>query len=363
MKISGEAMISLPGRVVLTDSTPRRSRSRPVFDQPQVRCSATWDSPVTAGGTRADERDLLWHRTPGRLRLRRGVDRWHHSAAARSFASPEIFIAAAAERTQEHQAGHRGDLAVVPQPAVGGGADGAAGSPHQGPDDARRRAGLAAHRLGHDRAQPDPDPGAAGDQPRGGHAAADQRRTVTVDTGTHQLHDARLHLRPYSDPHFDVAVAAVASPTGRGWLAGTASACCPSGNPDRRWVRRAGVPLERDGGAGGHLWDHGGPGEVAPGRPDAHRGDREQAYRTSSTASSSGSATFQKVAAFRRWPWTAAMSGNDRLHQRGRGRRDRHRGGREGTGPAARRQRAGSARCCCWRTSGPTRWPPAAPSS
>jgi limonene 1,2-monooxygenase len=37
---------------------------------------------------------------------------------------------------------------------------------------------------------------------------------VTVDTGTHQLIDARLHLRPYSDPLFDVAVAAVASPTG-----------------------------------------------------------------------------------------------------------------------------------------------------
>ena len=37
---------------------------------------------------------------------------------------------------------------------------------------------------------------------------------VTIDTGTHTLHDARLHLRPYSDPHFEVAVAAVASPTG-----------------------------------------------------------------------------------------------------------------------------------------------------
>jgi len=37
---------------------------------------------------------------------------------------------------------------------------------------------------------------------------------ITIDTGTHQLVDARLHLRPYSDPHFDVAVAAVASPTG-----------------------------------------------------------------------------------------------------------------------------------------------------
>jgi limonene 1,2-monooxygenase len=37
---------------------------------------------------------------------------------------------------------------------------------------------------------------------------------VTIDTGTHRLVNAQLHLRPYSDPHFDVAVAAVASPTG-----------------------------------------------------------------------------------------------------------------------------------------------------
>jgi limonene 1,2-monooxygenase len=37
---------------------------------------------------------------------------------------------------------------------------------------------------------------------------------VTLDTGTHRLVNAQLHLRPYSDPHFDVAVAAVASPTG-----------------------------------------------------------------------------------------------------------------------------------------------------
>ncbi len=37
---------------------------------------------------------------------------------------------------------------------------------------------------------------------------------VSVKTRTHELIDARLHLRPYSDPLFDVAVAAVASPTG-----------------------------------------------------------------------------------------------------------------------------------------------------
>jgi limonene 1,2-monooxygenase len=35
-----------------------------------------------------------------------------------------------------------------------------------------------------------------------------------VQTPTQELIDARLHLRPYSEPHMDVAVAAVASPTG-----------------------------------------------------------------------------------------------------------------------------------------------------
>ena len=37
---------------------------------------------------------------------------------------------------------------------------------------------------------------------------------VSARTRTHELVDAQLHLRPYSDPLFDVAVAAVASPTG-----------------------------------------------------------------------------------------------------------------------------------------------------
>jgi limonene 1,2-monooxygenase len=38
--------------------------------------------------------------------------------------------------------------------------------------------------------------------------------TVTEKTRTHELVNARLHLRPYTEPCFDIAVAAVASPTG-----------------------------------------------------------------------------------------------------------------------------------------------------
>src|SRR5258705_3435896 len=42
---------------------------------------------------------------------------------------------------------------------------------------------------------------------------------VTFKNHRWDLRDARLHLRPYSNPLFDVAVAGVASPTG-GQLAG-----------------------------------------------------------------------------------------------------------------------------------------------
>lgn len=38
--------------------------------------------------------------------------------------------------------------------------------------------------------------------------------TVTERTRTHELVNARLHLRPYTEPCFDIAVAGVASPTG-----------------------------------------------------------------------------------------------------------------------------------------------------
>jgi limonene 1,2-monooxygenase len=38
--------------------------------------------------------------------------------------------------------------------------------------------------------------------------------TVSRQTRTHTLIDARLHLRPYTEPRFEIAVAAVASPAG-----------------------------------------------------------------------------------------------------------------------------------------------------
>ena len=114
-----------------------------------------------------------------------------------------------------HQARHRRRQRLVPQSAVGGGAHRAARPSDARAGDARRRPGLAADRRRHDRAAAEPDARAiwktglgiitkllTGDEP------------VTFKNDRWDLHEARLHLRPYSNPLFDVAVAAVASPTG-----------------------------------------------------------------------------------------------------------------------------------------------------
>ena len=57
----------------------------------------------------------------------------HHSAGSEIIASPEIFIAAAAERTKHIKLGTGVTSLELPQPAVGGRADGAAGPPDPRP--------------------------------------------------------------------------------------------------------------------------------------------------------------------------------------------------------------------------------------
>ena len=61
--------------------------------------------------------------------------------------------------------------------------------------------------------------------------------TVTDETDWFTLQDARLQLPPYSDPCFDIAVAASFSPTGARAAASTASACSRSRRPrGRAWT-------------------------------------------------------------------------------------------------------------------------------
>jgi limonene 1,2-monooxygenase len=138
----------------------------------------------------------------------------HHSAGSEIIASPEIFIAAAAERTRRIRLG-----------------TGVISLSYHNPLWVAERIVLLDH-LTRGRAMLGVGPGSLptdsamiGLNPTDTRELLDENldivmrllrgdEPVTATTRTHQLIDARLHLRPYSDPLFDVAVAAVASPTG-----------------------------------------------------------------------------------------------------------------------------------------------------
>jgi limonene 1,2-monooxygenase len=144
----------------------------------------------------------------------------HHSAGSEIIASPEIFIAAAAERTRNIKLG-----------------TGVTSLSYHNPLWVAERMVLLDHltkgrvMLGVGPGSLPTDSAMIGLNPTQTRELLETNldvvmrlltsdEPVTIETGTHSLHDARLHLRPYSDPHFDVAVAAVASPTGPR-LAGT----------------------------------------------------------------------------------------------------------------------------------------------
>jgi limonene 1,2-monooxygenase len=138
----------------------------------------------------------------------------HHSAGSEIIASPEIFIAAAAERTKHIRLG-----------------TGVTSLSYHNPLWVAERMVLLDH-LTRGRVMLGVGPGSLPtDSAMIGLTPTDTRELLDVnldivmrllrgdepvnaETRTHKLIDARLHLRPYSDPLFDVAVAAVASPTG-----------------------------------------------------------------------------------------------------------------------------------------------------
>jgi limonene 1,2-monooxygenase len=138
----------------------------------------------------------------------------HHSAGSEIIASPEIFMAAAAERTKHIKLG-----------------TGVTSLSYHNPLWVAERMVLLDHltrgrtMLGVGPGSLPTDSAMIGLNPTDTRELLDENldivmrllrgdEPVNAKTRTHQLIDARLHLRPYSDPLFDVAVAAVASPTG-----------------------------------------------------------------------------------------------------------------------------------------------------
>jgi limonene 1,2-monooxygenase len=137
----------------------------------------------------------------------------HHSAGSELIAAPEIFIAAAAERTKHIRLG-----------------TGVTSVSYHNPLWVADRMVLLDH-LTRGRTMLGVGPGSLPtDSAMIGLNPTDTREllevnldiimrllageTVTAETRTHQLVDAQLQLRPYTEPCFEVAVAAVASPTG-----------------------------------------------------------------------------------------------------------------------------------------------------
>ena len=137
----------------------------------------------------------------------------HHSAGTEIIASPEIFIAAAAERTRNIKLG-----------------TGVTSLSYHNPLWVAERMVLLDH-LTRGRIMLGVGPGSLpSDSSMIGLNPTDTRElldvnldiimrllrgeVVTEQTKTHNLIEAQLQLRPYTEPCFDIAVAAVASPTG-----------------------------------------------------------------------------------------------------------------------------------------------------
>jgi len=138
----------------------------------------------------------------------------HHSAGSEIIASPELFIAAAAQRTQHIKLG-----------------TGVISLPYHNPLWVAERMVLLDH-LTRGRIMMGLGPGALptdasmlGLEPPQMRPLLEEYMAIVMHLLTSEepisyssdrltLNDARLHLRPYSDPLFDVAVAAVASPSG-----------------------------------------------------------------------------------------------------------------------------------------------------
>ena len=194
------------------------------------------------------ERDLELLEHLDRLNYHEAWIGEHHSGGFELIACPEMFIAAAAQRTRHIRLGT--GVVSLPYHNPFMVADRMVQLDHM----TRGRAmfGVGPGALVHDALKIGIDPG---DQRQMMNEALDvivpllRGETVNRKTDWFNLTDAQLQLRPYTQPTMELAVAAARSPSGS--LAvrqDTASACCRSAAPRRRrWsaTRRTGTSTRR----------------------------------------------------------------------------------------------------------------------
>ncbi|CAA9303059.1 MAG: FIG01024279: hypothetical protein, partial [uncultured Friedmanniella sp.] len=257
--------------------------------------------------------------------LRRGLDRRAPLGGQRDHRLAGDLHRRRRRAHQADQAGHRRHLDHLPQPALGGRAHGDAGPPDPRPGDARLRPGLAAHRLDDARAGPDRHPRAAAGRPGHHHAAAARRDRHRDDQDPH----------PGRRPAAPAALhpAALRDRGRRRRLTHRAAdgrharhrAAVHRGHAEQGRLRRPRPPLERRTGAGRGAREVRRPVGLAAGRADARRRDpgaglpgRRARHRGLVPVLPEDGGLPADGGRGRR------RQGDDRLHQRGRHRRDRH---------------------------------------
>jgi len=188
----------------------------------------------------------------------------HHSAGWETTASPEVFIGAAAERTRHIMLG-----------------SGVTSLPYHHPLMVANRFVQLDH-MTRGRTMLGCGPGAlpsdaymmgiepVTQRPRMEEALEAIMRLlrcdepVTMKTDWFELREARLHLAPYTDPHFPIAVASTITPARPGRAVHRRGAARRAGSPGR--------PVEDRGGDGDEARRHHGPEEVARGGERARLG-------------------------------------------------------------------------------------------
>ena len=217
----------------------------------------------------------------------------HHSAGYELIAIPEVFIAAAAERTRHIRLGTGVSSLPYHHPLM------LADRINQLDHMTRGRVmfgvgpgALAVRRLH------DGHPGRQAARPHGRGAGRASCACCAARRSPHksdwfELDEARLQMTPYSRPSVEIAVASQVSPTGARAAGQHGAGPAVDRRHLGRRLQRAGLQLGHRRGAGRRARPDHGPHRLAAGRPDAHRRDprageggrRASAWRSGSTTS------------------------------------------------------------------------------